>query len=69
MKLLIGFLEIVGVLVALSTWGIIPALLWDYGYNSLALVTFLVIPFCLFTIALEYEEWRAPRRRRYKDSG
>ena len=58
MKLLISFLESVGVLLALGIWGIIPTVLWDYGYSFLAMVAFLAIPFALFSLVHQYYEWR-----------
>ena len=47
MKLLAGFANIVGVLISLCVWGLVPDLLWDHGYKLFAAIAFVFIPFCL----------------------
>ena len=58
MKLLICFLETLAVIIALGLWGLIPDMLWDYGYKLGAMAAFLIIPFGLFFIAQSYGDWR-----------
>jgi hypothetical protein len=58
MRLLTGFSEFVGVVIGLCMWGLVPGLLWDRGYNFIAALSFIVIPYCLFYLAHSYEEWQ-----------
>jgi hypothetical protein len=58
MRLLTGFSEIVGVVMGLCMWGLVPDLLWDHGYNFLAALAFIVIPYCLFYLVHCYGEWQ-----------
>lgn len=59
MKTLIGLLEIGGVILALVTWGLVPTLLWDYGYDFLGMVAFVIIPLGLFALAHKHDELRS----------
>jgi hypothetical protein len=61
MRLLTGFLEIVGVFIALCAWGLIPDLLWEYDYKLCAIAAFLLIPVGLLYLVQRFYEWRSPR--------
>jgi hypothetical protein len=67
MRRLTGFLEIVGVFVALFAWGLIPDLLWEFDYKLCAMAAFLVIPIGLFYLVETFYEWRSPRLIRNED--
>jgi hypothetical protein len=68
MRVLIGFLEAIGVIIAIGAWGLIPDILWDYGYKLWAMVAFVVIPIGLFDLAQRYDEWRKPRLTRIQNN-
>jgi hypothetical protein len=67
MRLLTGFLEIVGVFIALCAWGLIPDLLWEYDYKLCAIAAFLLIPVGFFYLVQLIYEWRPPGLIRSKD--
>jgi hypothetical protein len=58
MKQFTGILDIVAVVFALGSWGLITDMLWDAGYKLPAMAAFILIPAGFFYLAPWYDQWR-----------
>jgi hypothetical protein len=67
MWILSGIFKVAGVVLTLCVWGLIPDLLWEYGYKFPALMTFLIIPIVLFELVHRYNEWKGLARPNAKE--
>jgi hypothetical protein len=58
MRQFIGILDILTVILALGSWGLITDMLWDADYKLPAMAAFMLIPVGFFHLAPWYDQWR-----------
>jgi hypothetical protein len=58
MRQFIAILDILAVILVLSSWGLITDMLWDADYKLPATAAFILIPAGFFYLAPWYDQWR-----------
>jgi hypothetical protein len=58
MNQFIGILNILTVILALGSWGLITDMLWDADYKLPAMAVFILMPVGFFYLAAWYDQWR-----------